>query len=319
MLSTVASLSVVRPSMAARSARTAAKPARSVRARASETENKDMLRYAWPGPCSDLAASLPCPTKVLLTPAPAYSSLLRHCSMSDAMNDVMSKAAGGSTIPGWVPAVPELQSALKILASENTSLGNMVRQLAGRDCNAYARILARLQAVVAFFSDLPLKRCRPPGPDRRFSARSTARPSTATLGELSGPQHWVGHTFVGSTSANRHPEAPRPMYVDESQKRPRACASNSELSRRDHPRFTELAELINGRCAMIGFVACLGATFKGDFLVQFAKAPLGAIARPVRGNALHRLLTCLNHHTEILRVSSNMSSCPPQAPSSSLP
>lgn len=42
------------------------------------------------------------------------------------MNDVMSKAAGGSTVPGWVPQIPELQSAIKILSSENTSMGNMV-------------------------------------------------------------------------------------------------------------------------------------------------------------------------------------------------
>ena len=28
---------------------------------------------------------------------------------------------------------------------------------------------------------------------------------------------------------------------------------------------------------MLGFVACLGASFKGDIIVQFAKAPLGTI------------------------------------------
>lgn len=52
---------------------------------------------------------------------------LCSCSMSDQMNEVMSKAAGGSTVPKWVPDVPELQSAIKILSSENTSLGSMAR------------------------------------------------------------------------------------------------------------------------------------------------------------------------------------------------
>lgn len=39
---------------------------------------------------------------------------------------------------------------------------------------------------------------------------------------------------------------------------------------------------------MIGFVACVGATFKGDFLVQFAKAPLGASRIPALQAPRHR-------------------------------
>jgi len=39
--------------------------------------------------------------------------------------------------------------------------------------------------------------------------------------------------------------------------------------------FTKTAELINGRLAMLGCVAALGAAGKGDVLVQLARAPMG--------------------------------------------
>lgn len=38
--------------------------------------------------------------------------------------------------------------------------------------------------------------------------------------------------------------------------------------------FTETAEVINGRLAMLGFMAYIGAVFTGDFLTQLAEHPL---------------------------------------------
>ena len=36
----------------------------------------------------------------------------------------MKSAAGGSAVPGWVPAIPELESALKLLASDNVVISD---------------------------------------------------------------------------------------------------------------------------------------------------------------------------------------------------
>jgi len=41
--------------------------------------------------------------------------------------------------------------------------------------------------------------------------------------------------------------------------------------------FTSQSETINGRLAMIGFLAGFGAIFTGDVITQFAKAPLPAV------------------------------------------
>jgi len=41
--------------------------------------------------------------------------------------------------------------------------------------------------------------------------------------------------------------------------------------------FSKFAETINGRLAMIGVVAGIGALFRGDVLTQFAIAPLPAV------------------------------------------
>jgi hypothetical protein len=38
------------------------------------------------------------------------------------MEDIMKSAAGGSSVPGWVPAVPELEAALKVLASDSVDI-----------------------------------------------------------------------------------------------------------------------------------------------------------------------------------------------------
>ena len=40
------------------------------------------------------------------------------------MEDIMKSAAGGSAVPGWVPAIPELESALKLLASDNVVISD---------------------------------------------------------------------------------------------------------------------------------------------------------------------------------------------------
>jgi len=36
----------------------------------------------------------------------------------------MKSAAGGSAVPGWVPAIPELESALKLLASDSVVISD---------------------------------------------------------------------------------------------------------------------------------------------------------------------------------------------------
>merc|ERR1712205_134946 len=41
--------------------------------------------------------------------------------------------------------------------------------------------------------------------------------------------------------------------------------------------FTKQTETINGRLAMVGFLAGFGALFTGDILTQFAKAPLPSL------------------------------------------
>merc|ERR1719384_1353325 len=41
--------------------------------------------------------------------------------------------------------------------------------------------------------------------------------------------------------------------------------------------FTKQSETINGRLAMVGFLAGFGALFTGDILTQFAKAPLPSL------------------------------------------
>merc|ERR1712216_363927 len=41
--------------------------------------------------------------------------------------------------------------------------------------------------------------------------------------------------------------------------------------------FTSLAETINGRCAMVGFVLAVMNTFNGDLLTMMAKVPLAVV------------------------------------------
>jgi hypothetical protein len=40
------------------------------------------------------------------------------------MEDVMKSAAGGAAVPGWVPAIPELEAALKVLASDSVVISD---------------------------------------------------------------------------------------------------------------------------------------------------------------------------------------------------
>lgn len=53
--------------------------------------------------------------------APAARWLLHNSGM---MEDIMKSAAGGSAVPGWVPAVPELEAALKLLASDSVVISD---------------------------------------------------------------------------------------------------------------------------------------------------------------------------------------------------
>ena len=40
------------------------------------------------------------------------------------LGDVMKSAAGGAAVPGWVPASPELESVLKVLASDSVVISD---------------------------------------------------------------------------------------------------------------------------------------------------------------------------------------------------
>lgn len=57
---------------------------------------------------------------------PAASSRMADDSigLGGMMEDMMANAAGGTAVPGWVPAVPELEMVLKVLASDSVVISD---------------------------------------------------------------------------------------------------------------------------------------------------------------------------------------------------